>query len=127
MRYLLAPALTLALCVPAFAAFTGPGGAPAGRIQRPLGRLRHAPPWARPWQAPDDALLRAGRNIVSRGPKHERYVFQDATGSITVDIDDKLFAGRAVTPQNTVRLHGEVDVEHYGYREIDVDVLEIVK
>ena len=65
--------------------------------------------------------------ITSRGPKHERYVFQDATGSITVDIDDKLFAGRTVTPQNTVRLHGEVDVEHYGYREIDVKVLEIVK
>ena len=126
MRYLLAPALTLALCVPAFAAFTGPGSAPAGGFSGPSAGYGISTV-GQAMQAPGDAYCVLEGNIVSRGPKHERYVFQDATGSITVDIDDKLFAGRTVTPQNTVRLHGEVDVEHYGYREIDVDVLEIVK
>ena len=126
MRHILAPALALALCTPALAAFDGPGGIPAGGFSGPsssavISTVTQA------MQAPDEACCVLEGKITSRGPKHERYVFQDATGSITVDIDDKLFAGRTVTPQNTVRLHEEVDVEHYGYREIDVDVLEIVK
>ena len=85
MRYLLAPALTLALCVPAFAAFTGPGGAPAGGFSGPSAGYGISTV-GQAMQAPDDAYCVLEGNIVSRGPKHERYVFQDATGSITVDL-----------------------------------------
>lgn len=46
---------------------------------------------------------------------------------MTVEIDDKLFAGRTVTPQTRVRLHGEIDLKRHGDREVDVDVLEILK
>lgn len=126
MRYLLAPVLALALCTPALAAFDGPGAGQVGGFSDPSSNSVISTA-AQVMQAPDEAYCVLEGNIISRGPKHERYIFQDATGNVTVDIDDKLFAGRTVTPQNTVRLHGEVDVEHYGYREIDVDVLEIVK
>jgi uncharacterized protein (TIGR00156 family) len=131
MRYLLAPALTLALCVPAFAAFDGPTapGPAAGGFQGPASTAPASlSTVAQALQAPDDAYCVLEGNIIARAPRHhERYIFQDTTGKMTVEIDDKLFAGRTVTPQTRVRLHGEIDLKRHGDREVDVDVLEILK
>ena len=58
MRYLLAPALTLALCVPAFAAFDGPTapGPAAGGFQGPASTAPASlSTVAQALQAPDDA------------------------------------------------------------------------
>ncbi len=32
-----------------------------------------------------------------------------------------------MTPQDKVRLHGEIDLKRRGDRELDVDVLEVLK
>ena len=126
MRYLPALALSLLMAAPAFAAFEGPGASSPGKA----GNTGAAPlcTAADVLKAKDDTRCTVEGRIVEKvaGSK-DMYKFEDSTGTILVDIDLKKFADRTVTPQNTVRLHGEVDVKHSGERELDVDVLEIVK
>ena len=64
--------------------------------------------------------------IISAGPKRNGYVFQDSTGSIVIDLEGKLFHGRTVTPENTVRIYGEVDTKHSRASEVDVERFEIL-
>ena len=56
----------------------------------------------------------------------ENYVFKDATGSVTIEIDDDDWKGQTVTPQDTVVIKGEVEKDMFK-TEIDVDVIEIKK
>lgn len=130
MRYLLASLLTLALCTPALAAFEGPAAAVPTKdaVRSAAVSAASVSTVAQALNAPDDAYCVLEGNIISHAPRgHERYIFQDATGKMTVEIDDKLFAGRTVTPQDKVRLHGEIDLKKRGDRELDVDVLEVLK
>ena len=47
-------------------------------------------------------------NIVNKViTDHEEYTFRDATGSMVVEIEDKVFAGQEVTPETRVRICGE--------------------
>ena len=131
MRYFLAPALALALCVSAFAAFDGPTAADlanSGAQVPNAASVANVSTVAQALNAPDDAYCVLEGNSIARAPRHhEKYIFQDATGKMTVEIDDKIFAGRKVTPQDKVRLHGEIDLKRRGDRELDVDVLEVLK
>ncbi|MFG0739914.1 MULTISPECIES: YgiW/YdeI family stress tolerance OB fold protein [Proteus] len=56
----------------------------------------------------------------------ELYVFEDTTGGINVDIDNKRWRGQTVTPENTVRIEGKVDKE-WTSTEIDVKQITIIK
>lgn len=56
----------------------------------------------------------------------ELYVFEDSTGAINVDIDNKRWRGQTVTPENTVKLEGKVDKE-WTNTEIDVKQITIIK
>lgn len=56
----------------------------------------------------------------------ELYVFEDSTGGINVDIDNKRWRGQTVTPDNTVRIEGKVDKE-WTSTEIDVKQITIIK
>ncbi|WP_245684031.1 YgiW/YdeI family stress tolerance OB fold protein [Proteus myxofaciens] len=56
----------------------------------------------------------------------ELYVFEDNTGGINVDIDNKRWKGQTVTPENTVRIEGKIDKE-WTSTEIDVKQITIVK
>ena len=62
-----------------------------------------------------------GRLAQSMGD--EKYLFEDSTGSITVDIDDDEWRGQTVTPADTVKLRGEVDRGIFK-TEIEVDSVE---
>lgn len=130
MRYLFSLALCLFMVVPAFAAFEGPGSEPsaAGMGSSASKNVGHICTAAEVMKAKDNTRCTVEGSIVEKvaGSK-DKYIFEDATGKIPVDIDLKKFADRTVTPQNTVRLHGEVDAEHSGERELDVDVLEIIR
>ena len=64
--------------------------------------------------------------IISAGPKRDGYVFEDATGKITIELDAKLFQGRTVTPENKVRLYGEVDTKTSRPSEVDVEWFEVL-
>ncbi|MBP3397472.1 MAG: YgiW/YdeI family stress tolerance OB fold protein [Alphaproteobacteria bacterium] len=70
----------------------------------------------------DDVPVIVKGNIVQR-MGDEKYLFEDATGAITVEIDDDNWRGQTVKPTDTVKMYGEVD---RGLRttEIDVDYIE---
>ena len=53
----------------------------------------------------------------------EKYLFQDSTGSIMVEIDDDAWHGLVVGPTDTVRIYGEVDHGLFN-TEIDIDYIE---
>lgn len=126
MRYLLSLALVALLAAPALAAFEGPGSNAAG-FQGPTSGVQ-ATTVDKAQKCSDDAPVVLTGNIISReaGSK-DKYMFRDATGEILVDIDNKVFAGRQVTPQNTVRLTGKVDKDMLKPVKVDVKVLEILK
>ncbi len=72
----------------------------------------------------DDVPVTVKGNIVQR-MGDEKYLFEDATGSITVEIDDDDWRGQTVSPNDTVKLRGEVDAGIFK-TEIDVDSVEKV-
>lgn len=57
----------------------------------------------------------------------EKYLFSDATGSITVEIDNDDWNGVTVKPENTVELRGEIDKDLMKAPEVDVDSVRIVQ
>ena len=70
----------------------------------------------------DDVPVIVKGNIVQR-MGDERYLFEDTTGSITVEIDEDNWRGQTVSPADTVKLYGEVDRGIFK-TEIDVDYVE---
>ena len=67
-------------------------------------------------------------NIVNKVmTDHEEYTFRDATGSMVVEIEDKVFAGQEVTPETRVRICGEVDTETFKPNEFDAEGLQILR
>ena len=130
MRHFLTLLLVLCLAAPACAAgFQGPtAGVPGqGGFQGPTSGSG-VDTVAKALKARDDAPVVLTGNIVSRmAGSDDKYMFRDATGEILVEIDHEVFAGRDVTPANTVRLSGEVDNDLLKPIKIDVKFMEIVK
>ena len=58
-------------------------------------------------------------NIVKR-ISDDKYTFKDATGTITVEIDDDKWGGISAGTQDKLELIGEVE-KKYNTTEIDVD------
>ena len=69
----------------------------------------------------DVPVILQGRIVQRMGG--EKYLFEDATDSITIEIDDDDWRGQVVTPSDTVKLYGEVDAGLFK-TEIDVDYVE---
>lgn len=127
MRYLLAIVLSVFLAAPAFAAFQGPGAGQQGGFAGP-GAQTQAMTVQQVKNLPDDARVTLVGCIVNQLPRDDdKYTFRDNTGEIVVDIDRKDFRGQTVTPQNLVRISGEVDKEWNRAVEIDVKSLEVLK
>ncbi len=68
----------------------------------------------------DDSKVVLQGHIIN-GLGDEKYTFSDGTDQIVVEIDDEDWAGRKVTPENTVEIFGEVDKDTLKPTEIDVD------
>ncbi len=113
MRYLLAMLLVCALAAPALAAFQGPG---TGAGVTTVSQIQNAR---------DDARV-VLEGVILEKKGDEKYLFKDDTGTVIVEIDDKVFAGRQVTPQTRVRITGKLDKELLGKDEIDVKTLDIL-
>ncbi|MFJ7311547.1 YgiW/YdeI family stress tolerance OB fold protein [Pseudomonas sp. NPDC098747] len=71
----------------------------------------------------DEKVVLQGR--IVKQLQNDLYEFKDATGTITVDIDDELWPMVAISEHNQVRLRGEVDREVFE-RQIDVDSVELI-
>ncbi len=61
---------------------------------------------------------------IEKSLGHEKYLFKDQTGSITIEIDDKDWRGLQVTPQDTIEVIGEIDKD---WTSIEVDVDQVRK
>jgi uncharacterized protein (TIGR00156 family) len=70
----------------------------------------------------DDSPVTLRGNIV-RSLGAEKYVFSDHSGSITVDIDNKIWIDLEIDENDLVEISGEIDRE----RKIEVDVKSIRK
>ena len=70
----------------------------------------------------DDVPVIVKGNIIQR-MGDENYLFEDATGSITVEIDDEDWRGQTITPEDVVKLYGEVDRGIFKTK-IDIDYVE---
>jgi uncharacterized protein (TIGR00156 family) len=123
MRLIIASALSLILAAPATAAVVGSSN--FGGFNGPA-TVVEVDTVAKALQANDEAPVILEGRIISAGPKRDGYVFQDSTGQITIALEGKLFQGRTVTPEHTVRIYGEVETKHSRDSEIDVERFEIL-
>ena len=115
MRSLFFALLLVILAIPAQAAFKGPGAVEGVHtVAQALKAADHTP------------CILEGKIIEKVVGHSDKYIFQDSTGTMTVEIDDKVFAGRDVTPAMTVRAQGKVDAEALSKNEVDVKHLEIL-
>lgn len=138
MRYLFSGILLVCLALPAFAAggFQGPGAtnpaiaAPGqgghGGFQGPSSGAGASTVAKAKASFDDTTCVLTGKIISRQAGTDDEYIFEDSTGQIIVDIDREIFAGRTVTPANTVRISGEVDKDMLKPTKIDVKHLEIL-
>ena len=127
MRILIASALALVFAAPAFAAFEGPAASVQSGSFKGPGAVTAVDTVAKALEASDESPVVLEGRILSAAKEHEEYVFQDSTGKIIIELDDDLFHGRTVTPENTIRIWGEVDTKLGRDSEVEVDRFEIVK
>ncbi len=71
----------------------------------------------------DDSWVVLEGNIESR-IRGDHFILRDNTGVIEVEIDHKYWNGQIITPQDKVRLEGEVDKE---WSSVTVDVKKVTK
>ncbi|WP_434638680.1 YgiW/YdeI family stress tolerance OB fold protein [Klebsiella sp. I138] len=71
----------------------------------------------------DDTWVTLRGKIVQR-ISDDLYKFQDASGTVNVDIDHKRWNGLTVTPQDTVEIQGEVDKD---WNSVEIDVKQMTK
>lgn len=76
-------------------------------------------------QMPDDSWVTLQGNIVKQVGK-EYYLFKDSTGEINVEIDQKYWQGRDVTPTDTIQITGEVDTHRFKPTDIEVKNLKVI-
>lgn len=108
------------LAATASAQFTGPGArAPASLpVARTVTEILRNPTDDQPVDLTGNLLRQTGR---------ETFVFADATGEITVEIDAEDFpAGQPVSPDVRVRITGEVETRLARAPKVEVETLSIV-
>lgn len=69
----------------------------------------------------DDSKVQL-KGYVVKATGDEKYQFRDNTGSITVDIDDELWNGKAISAKTPVVITGEVDVDYKPAKRVEIDV-----
>lgn len=70
-------------------------------------------------KSPDDTkVILQGK--ITKELKHEKYEFSDETGSIPVEIDDKVWQGLTVTPNDLIEIEGYIDDDAFEPKEVEV-------
>ena len=62
------------------------------------------------------------RGHIVKAIGDEKYQFRDQTGTITVDIDDDLWNGKAISATTLITISGEVDVDYQPTKRVEIDV-----
>jgi uncharacterized protein (TIGR00156 family) len=71
---------------------------------------------------PDDSWVMLTGNIVSGLPGSKAYIFRDATGEITVEIDRKVWRGLSAGVSDRVTISGELEIKR-GQAIIEVKAI----
>lgn len=68
------------------------------------------------------------RGRLAKKVGDEKYLFQDDSGGMRVEIDDDEFLQlpRHVTPEMRIEVHGEVEASYLKSPEVDVEVIRIL-
>ncbi|KAF0813773.1 hypothetical protein IGB42_01452 [Andreprevotia sp. IGB-42] len=98
----------------AAAAYVGPGGAKTATLTA-----------VEAAKAADDTAVALEGRIIRKIDK-DHYEFQDASGTIRIEVDQKNWPAGDIGPDTRVRLTGEVDQGWRGV-DVDVDVVEILR
>jgi len=98
----------------AFAAFVGPG---ATSIQTITAKEA--------LELADDSKVALQGTLVKQTAE-EHYLFKDQSGEVMVEIEDEDFRQVTVTPQDNVRITGEIDKE-WTETKIEVERIELIK
>lgn len=75
--------------------------------------------------ADDQEVTLRGR--ITKKLKKERYEFQDNTGTVRMEIDDKYFHNVRVTDKTLVEVYGEVEKDFGRPLEIEAKKLTVIK
>lgn len=73
-------------------------------------------------EAVDDTWVTL-RGTILRQVGDERYLFQDATGTVVIEIDHDEWGHVTANPETTLRVSGEIDRD-WGTTEIEVERVE---
>ena len=114
--YLAIAAGCLAMTAPlSFAQYVGPtaGAGPSKNVKQIL-------------ENPDDDERVSIQGLLLRRTGHDKYVFSDGTGEITVEIDDDEFPRQPVDEKTRVEIRGEVDTGLRRPPEIDVESVRVL-
>jgi uncharacterized protein (TIGR00156 family) len=65
------------------------------------------------------------KGYVVKALGQEKYQFRDATGTMTVEIDDELWRGQPVSATTPVTLTGEVDIDYRPAKRVEIDVDQV--
>ena len=77
--------------------------------------------------AQDDAPCELEGHLVEKLPRRKhRYLFEDHSGQVVVEIENKVFEHLTITPKDKVRLLGHVDWNRKRLNEVEVDSLSII-
>jgi uncharacterized protein (TIGR00156 family) len=71
----------------------------------------------------DDAWVTM-RGHIEKRVGDEDYLFRDATGTMTVEIDDKRWDGLTIGPKDNVELQGKLDKD---FNSLELDVKQVRK
>lgn len=106
---------------------TAPAAAPAGPSSVTPASASVSTSVAQVLKAKDDVHVVLEGTIV-RKTRHERYEFRDASGTMTVEIDDDKWPDGKPMLEQRVRLYGETEKKFLTRRiEVDVDRIEPLK
>ena len=67
----------------------------------------------------------AAEPVDLRLPTENRYLFEDHSGKVIVEIKNDVFGHLTVTPRDKVRLHGHIDWNRKRTNEVQVEALAI--
>lgn len=71
----------------------------------------------------DTPVVMTGKIVKRTGG--EKYLFQDGAGTVIIEIDDDDWRGANVTPNDTIKVYGEIDRGVFN-TEVDVDYVELI-
>lgn len=71
---------------------------------------------------PDDSYVTVEGNIVKK-VSSDKYLFKDATGTMTVEIDNEKWGNADVSERDTLELSGEIE-RKFNSVHLDVDIVK---